>query len=574
MASSWLMKWVLLIIAAAEVYSLTDFCNATIDSNNLCISQYNQLNSSCWQRLDLDGFLAAWHEVYDIPCATPNTTDCCAGDESWSTCFLRLGYSRGLDCSKLQNDACPALTALSVRQDIPLCAQARYSYVGHSIIGWSTVKVKQTEDTDRALTVLYSFFLNWYDSLQAAYTEAESTILEIVQLIDKVQATNMAIQTFLAILSIGLSMVITIPDFSKVDDGAYRVASIVNEAIRQYPTVGRVLFPAGGTLESQQYQVAKLSSILRDQKINISDNIEAGLTLVMSDPFAFKAFTSSGAFTVDFGKFPSLNGIKKQLLLALQTYLVSVALSGNGWDVALIPMTDPRGITNGSTSIPYWAEENCSLCSSWTDLKCPDYDINGQCNRWWYSASQNTMYTLGHGELKDPSEILGTIFTKGWTTPQLLFENAAACSVLNWLNTNKLEPIDLRIDGARIITDTPMGAVVADNTSIVPMSNGISLFRPAVIVGQEKAPYEVEQWETVIDFVIELQLGNSPGSLPVLFKAGLRDLIPENPTLEHLSHPPETFYNLSGVGMDFSCISQLNVSVISSWYHVYHGLIV
>lgn len=142
MAPSWLMKWVLLIIAAAEVHSLTDFCNATIDNDNPCISQYNQLNSSCWRTLNLDGFLSAWHEIYDIPCATANTTDCCAAGELWSTCFLRLGFSHGLDCSKLQYDACPAVTALSVRQDIPLCAQARYFYVGHSMIGWSTTKVK------------------------------------------------------------------------------------------------------------------------------------------------------------------------------------------------------------------------------------------------------------------------------------------------------------------------------------------------------------------------------------------------------------------------------------------------
>lgn len=185
--------------------------------------------------------------------------------------------------------------------------------------------------------------------MQAAFAEAESKILKIVQLIDKVQATNIAIQTFLSILSIGLSMAITIPYFPKIDDSAFRIASIVNEAIRQYPTKGRVLFPAGGTLESQQYQVAQLSSILRDQEISISDTLKAGLTLVISDRLAFKAFTTSRAFTVDVGKFPSLNAIKKQLLLALQTYLVSVALAGNGWGIALIPGTDPRGITNGST---------------------------------------------------------------------------------------------------------------------------------------------------------------------------------------------------------------------------------
>ncbi|KAL8858816.1 MAG: hypothetical protein Q9178_004733 [Gyalolechia marmorata] len=374
----------------------------------------------------------------------------------------------------------------------------------------------------------------------------------------------MAIQTFLAILSIGLSMVITIPNFSKIDDGAYRVASIVNEAIKQYPNVGKVLFPAGGTLQSQQYQIAELSSMHRKQEISISNTLEAGLTLVMWDPEAFKAFTSSGAFAVDFGKFPSLNAIKKQLLLALQTYLVSVALSGNGWDVALISGTDPRGITNLSTPVPRWAKHSCSLCYRWTNLKCPDYDINGQCNRWWYSASQDTTYTLGNGKLEDPSEMMATIFAKGWTTPQLLFKNAAACSVVNWLNSNKLEPIDLQIDGPRIITGTPTRALA--NIPLIGLS-----FPPFIIsskpffASQEKAQYDVEQWSTVMNFVVELQLGNIPDPLPVyLEEAGLRDLVLGNSTLGHPSHPPETFYNISSVGMDSSCISQLNVSVMSS----------
>lgn len=83
-------------------------------------------------------------------------------------------------------------------------------------------------------------------------------------------------------------MTITIPDFPRIDDGAFRIASIVNEAIRQYPTIGRVLFPATDTHESQNYQVVQLSSMFRDQGNRISDTLGAGLTLVMSDQLAFK----------------------------------------------------------------------------------------------------------------------------------------------------------------------------------------------------------------------------------------------------------------------------------------------
>ncbi|KAL8919412.1 MAG: hypothetical protein Q9208_006790 [Pyrenodesmia sp. 3 TL-2023] len=397
--------------------------------------------------------------------------------------------------------------------------------------------------------------MNWYDSLQAAFAEAESTILEIVQLIDKVKATNMAIQTFLSILTIGLSMVITIPDFAKIDDGAFRVASILNEVIRQYPTIGRVLFPAGGTLESQQFQVAQLSSMLRKQEIRISNTLEDGLTLVMNNSLAFKAFTSSGAFAVDFGEFPSLNAIKKQLLLALQTYLVSVALAGNGWDVALIPGTDPRGITNGSTPVPEWALTSCSLCPGWTDLKCPDYDANGQCNRWWYSVGQNATYTLGNGKLEDPSEILSTIFAKGWTTGQLLFENAAACSITNWLNANKLQPIEVRIEGPKIITNPPHELKTSINIDDNPVLSAIVALSPKPFAKDFDLGGPLE-WANLTTMLIQLQHGSGELKLQASITAGDGLFIPWNSTLNQLNHPQDTFYNITSIGMDFSCISQ------------------
>lgn len=75
-----------------------------------------------------------------------------------------------------------------------------------------------------------------------------------------------------------------------------------------------------------------------------------------------------------------------------------------------------------------------------------------------------------------------------------------------------------------------------------------------------------------MEFLVQLQLGSLPKSFPNFLWANDRLFIWGNPTLNHFSHPQDTFYNLTGVGMHFSCISQLNSSIETSWYHVFHGI--
>lgn len=68
----------------------------------------------------------------------------------------------------------------------------------------------------------------------------------------------------------------------------------------------------------------------------------------------------------------------------------------------------------------------------------------------WYSARQRTVYTFGKGTLNDPSGMLSTILANDWTTGELLFQNAAACSVIRSI-CNDWESVDLRTDGPKII---------------------------------------------------------------------------------------------------------------------------
>ena len=116
--------------------------------------------------------------------------------------------------------------------------------------------------------VLHSFFLEWYTSIQDAYAEAQGTILGIVETIDKVHTTNVALQNFLSAVAIGLSFVISIPNFAKFDMGAFRAASVLNNAIQQYPPLGKALFPMG-IEDSKQYQVADLNAMLLNQTISL-----------------------------------------------------------------------------------------------------------------------------------------------------------------------------------------------------------------------------------------------------------------------------------------------------------------
>lgn len=82
-------------------------------------------NGSCWETLHLAEYLTNWNKNRPI-CKTINGTPedgahCCAANEVWSTCFIRLSIgNHGYNCLNINEGTCPiflvdATTAPEVR---------------------------------------------------------------------------------------------------------------------------------------------------------------------------------------------------------------------------------------------------------------------------------------------------------------------------------------------------------------------------------------------------------------------------------------------------------------------------
>lgn len=138
------------------------------------------------------------------------------------------------------------------------------------------------------MVALDSSFYTWYTALQDTYSESSSEILAIVETIDTVQTTNIALQDSLSALAIGLSFSISIPDLKTVNEGAFRAGAIFNNAITQYPSVRKALFHSK-TEDSKQYQIADLNDMLLKQTITLTDQIQAGLSIAESELDTFLA---------------------------------------------------------------------------------------------------------------------------------------------------------------------------------------------------------------------------------------------------------------------------------------------
>ena len=110
------------------------------------------------------------------------------------------------------------------------------------------------------------------------------------------------------------------------------------------------------TEDSRSVQMDELNAQIPTLRQQLQFNLENGLKLVQgvnqTDVSTFLAFTGDGAFSVSLNNGPptieaSMGQTVQPLLLAFTTFLVSMALSENGWHALLLPGVNPAGMTNG-----------------------------------------------------------------------------------------------------------------------------------------------------------------------------------------------------------------------------------
>ena len=85
------------------------------------------LSESCWNTLKLSQWLTDWNQTVKRCVAQEGGSgvDCCATDEPWTTCFLRIGGGiSGSDCTQITNRDC--FLPQNVNQSATTAPQVRY----------------------------------------------------------------------------------------------------------------------------------------------------------------------------------------------------------------------------------------------------------------------------------------------------------------------------------------------------------------------------------------------------------------------------------------------------------------
>ncbi|KAI4221286.1 MAG: hypothetical protein LQ349_001084, partial [Xanthoria aureola] len=214
------------------------------------------------------------------------------------------------------------------------------------------------------------------------------------------------------------------------------------------------------------------------------------------------------------------------ILRAYTTFGATSTLAQTGWHAMMLPGVNPQGITNKSTPYPAWAGEDRNK----DDLKCTDYNEFYQCSR-----TQNSAYVLNKSKDEDSSDLLNRILSAEFSTGQLLFEKAAICEIQAVLRTVST------IDQSSIQYTT------------INKKAGFQFKGP--LPGIAPGDYSIVDGS-----------GSGPTYFLPFDGAGLTHLRQQSAYTELLHHPTDVdLWAFTNQGIDFSCISQLDVEIATVW---------
>lgn len=351
-------------------------------------------SGSCWEGLHLADYLINWNENRPI-CTTVDGTpgdgaNCCAFNEVWSTCFIRLAMgNHGYNCININEGTCPNFE-----------------------VGAST-----SPEVRYILGTMYSinnFFSNWNGALPYATLSGLLINQPIILEIDPIQKTNLLLNDLLTALTAGLSF-IGGPELSGL---AGTAASVLVKGLQAAPSVAKAIWPSG-TANSQTEQLANLDSFLSQIDSNFTTQITQGLYTIMSDVPSFNGFASSGQFSGPNNL--SLPADSDILALGLRTFILSSAMSANKWSavtVADLTMADVASSVPGSGGYDCTFGSN-NICTN-----------SAYSTHVFYSNSTARAYEVVlEGAGPDQTSFMNEIVNKDWSNLEQLFDGAYNCSI-------------------------------------------------------------------------------------------------------------------------------------------------
>ena len=198
--------------------------------------------------------------------------------------------------------------------------------------------------------------------------EASLSIDGIIHLVDPTKKTHVGLNAFLTVLGIGLSFIPAIgPEIAGVSELAISAANIALEGIKKVPGIAQQIWPVERQ-DSQSTQIDELQNNIPMVLSELQSSLQNGLKSVQgvnqSNVSSFLAFTGDGNFSTSQGSAPTFiaatNTSIQPLLMAFTTYLVSTALTQNGWHALMLPGRFIQSVTAEISS----HESRLVLCAS------------------------------------------------------------------------------------------------------------------------------------------------------------------------------------------------------------------
>lgn len=295
------------------------------------------------------------------------------------------------------------------------------------------------------MAAINNFFTTWFAALEYATSNAQLTLQPIVNALDPPTAQNYDLSYMLTALTVGLALIPGVGEGALgIDAATAAIGTVLLTGLQNAPGVAKVIWPSG-TTDTQNIQIAQLDSYVAQLNADLTNSLNAGLELIMSDMASFIGFAKSGAFSGSVA--PSLAKETNGLDVALKTYVVTLAIAGNGY----------RGTAYGSTTAAAFeaGSDHCDLrlfgctCTLNSNNICKassplsgSSTLGGQA--WYWDSSTGNLFSL-KGESPPIAEdtLLEDIISNGWSSLPLIFDNGAKCTAAGQTQN----PMRLNMDG-------------------------------------------------------------------------------------------------------------------------------
>ncbi|MCJ1302540.1 hypothetical protein MMC08_005344 [Hypocenomyce scalaris] len=144
-----------------------------------------------------------------------------------------------------------------------------------------------------------NFFNNWFNALPYAISQAGLMVTPVVKELDPPSNTKVVLNFLLTALGLGLS-VIGGPEIDVGVDGilagTVAAGSALAKGLVQAPGVTTAIWPTG-TDDTTTVQISNTDTVLNQSTSQLSNMIDSGLIMLMSDMPSFVGFASIGAFS-------------------------------------------------------------------------------------------------------------------------------------------------------------------------------------------------------------------------------------------------------------------------------------